>query len=275
MSAEVTSSSCPEREAMDPKTGDELSKLRRELPNREVLGPGEDVALRGMGLEADLEAEIEGLESSGRGAPVARGEVAKGNERFFPRAEGGLRGVRFGRSALRGDVADLVSEGVVFSGQCLEGLEKLPDAHELVVLLLPGDVATEGLTCGDPVESKLTLVPVVGHEYAVLFRREREVDEVVLTFRPTLHGTHDVPAASDESVDQRAVDVGVCVERESSGHYFLAGTVAGLAIARSSGAGCEGGLPPWRATCSLHCSSISSTSRSSAARSASISSWCS
>src|SRR5262249_48766351 len=82
----------PEREAVDPETGDELRKLRRELPDGKAFGAEEDAALRRMAIEVDLEAKVESLESSSRGAPVARGERTKGHERSFPRAEGGLRG---------------------------------------------------------------------------------------------------------------------------------------------------------------------------------------
>src|SRR5262249_6890477 len=79
-------------EAADAETGNQLGKLRRELLSREAFSTREDGALRRMSFEADLKAEVQSLESSRRRAPVARGEIARGHERSFPRAEGGLRG---------------------------------------------------------------------------------------------------------------------------------------------------------------------------------------
>src|SRR5208337_3428583 len=117
----------------------------------------------------------------------------------------------------RFDMDDRVREGL---GEHLQLLHELPDAHELVVLLGPEDQPTEGAAFGKPAIGDRFDAAIVRDEDPPILRRTFEMHFVRRSFWIDVDRPHDVPAPRPKGLDQRTVDVRICVKGKAASHYW-------------------------------------------------------
>jgi hypothetical protein len=109
-------------------------------------------------------------------------------------------------------------EGVVVSGESVEGIEKGAHWESIDEPLTPHDISAERPRLFDPAEGDEELIPVVRDEHAAELGRGFEVDLVVGALGMGIDRAEYVPATIDQAGDDGPVDVGVGVERETTGH---------------------------------------------------------
>ena len=137
-------------------------------------------------------------------------------------------------SALRPDTHDWVDgEGIVLSRQLLEGLDELPVGHLAVHRLPPHDETGEAAPLFVPLVRPRFLASIVRDQDSPLLYCTLEVRQVLGPFDQLIDGADDVPAGISECSDEGAMDVGVCVERESPATYLPWCSARALALRRS------------------------------------------
>ena len=113
-------------------------------------------------------------------------------------------------------------------------VHQLRVTHPLVVLLRPENQSAEEASIDQPAVGDDLHVLVVADEDAVIPRGALEVHCVWCPRRIEINRANEVPASPTKGQDQRTVDVGVGVKRETTGHYRSRGSAQDLSAASSA-----------------------------------------
>ena len=71
---------------------------------------------------------------------------------------------------------------------------------------------------------------VVGHENPLLFDGVLEEHLIYRVAWKHVHSTYNIPASTDQSFDQRAINIDVCKERKATSHYRFGFQFTGFAM---------------------------------------------